>query len=554
MKVHEAIVQVFEREGVEDIFALMSEEIITMLSNIEENWADDIQLIQARHEQGAAAMADGYARANGDIGVCIVGRGPAIAQTGTSLITARNGGSNLLYIVPEMDRTSTYDDKEFRQQTYLETMVGETRSVRSTDTLIPHLRDAFRELRANNGPVAVQISWDVIDAELNDDDELDYEPATVPNRHGTSLQPSDDAIDQAIDLYLDSDATKPPIVLAGRGAVKADARESIETLAERVNGYLATTLQAQGFFSGHPYSLGFIGDIGRPFANEQVTESDYVLAFGCSLNPHTVDSGHLLRDEAKIIQVDTDPSQFNQYTTVDLSILGDAGLSAQALNEGLKEIQIAREGEFWTEKNKQRISESSPLTDREFPAQPGTIDPRDVVKRLDEILPDERLVVHDAGHFATWVRDGITISHPNNHIWTLDVAAIGQGLPIGIGSAVATQNRTCVTFCGDAGFMMSIQEVETAARYDIPMIIIVMNDETLGAEYHVEASTGDPPEAAIINSPDLGAVAETLGAEGYTVRSTDDLDALEDQLGRRPTKPIVVDCRTNRNVRNRLYG
>jgi thiamine pyrophosphate-dependent acetolactate synthase large subunit-like protein len=553
MRVNEAIVRILAREGVENAFALMSEEIIPLLSTIEADWSEEINLIQARHEQAAAAMADGYARTTGDVGVCLVGRGPAIAQTGTSLLTARNAGSNVLYIVAETGLSATYDDKAFEQQSFLETMVGNVVSVRDPETLVPQFRNAFRELRSAPGSIAVQVPEDILEAELGADS-LGYEPATLPTGQDARLHPDDDAIDRAADRYLDSDATKPPVLLAGQGAVRADAGAAIERLAERVNGFLATTLQAQGYFSDHPYSLGFVGSLGQPVANERLRESDFVVAFGCSLNPHTTDSGHLLRDDAKLVQVDTDPARFERYTGVDLGVLGDARATATALEAELSARGIDREGEFWTDANREAIASRSVMADREFPDRSGTMDPRDVVRRLDELLPADRFVVHDAGHFATWVRDAIDIPGPDDHIWTLDLAAVGLGLPIGIGAAVATEERTPVTFCGDAGIMMSLQELETAVRYDVPIVVVVMNDETLGAEYHVGTGDDYAPAAAEIESPDVGAVAEALGAEGYTVRSVAELDGLADRIGGRPDGPVVVDCRTNRNVRNRLYG
>ena len=182
---------------------------------------------------------------------------------------------------------------------------------------------------------------------------------------------------------------------------------------------------------------------------------------------------------------------------------------------------------------------------------PGTMDPRDAVTRFDEILPNNRLVVHDAGHFDTWVRDEITIDHPDNHIWTLDFEAIGQGLPIGIGSAIATDERTCITFCGDAGIMMSLQELETAVRHNVSIIVIIMNDETLGAEYHVSTN---PPDASVIESPDFEAVAKSFGAKGFTVRSVSEINEIVHELEGDVSEPVVIDCKINRNVRNRLYG
>jgi thiamine pyrophosphate-dependent acetolactate synthase large subunit-like protein len=361
-------------------------------------------------------------------------------------------------------------------------------------------------------------------------------------------------VEAAFEHYLDSDATRAPVVIAGRGAVQADAREALEGLAERLDAFLATTLQARGYFEDHPFSVGFTGDLGSPLANEKLTEADFVFAAGCSLNPHTHDSGNLVRDGAKTVHVDTDPTSIGRYLDVDLAIHGDAGVTAREFTRLLEDRGVDRSGEFRTEDARRRIADSSPLSDREFEVDPGRMDPRVLARSLDELLPRDRLVVTDAGHFATWVLDGITVRHPDEFVWTLDFTAIGQGLAIGIGAALSGAERNCVTVCGDAGFMMALQEVETAARHGAPITVVVMNDSTLGAEYHQAKNAGFSGDVARIDTPDIAALAERLGAEGYTVRSESDLEAVRDVLGGSRTGPVVLDCRIDPDVRHRVYG
>lgn len=554
MKAHEAVARLFEAEGVETVFALMSEDIIGLLSTIQERH-DDVRVISARHEQGAAAMADGYARASDGIGVCVVGRGPAIAQTGTSLLTASNRGSRILYLVPESPLGDPHDDKAFDQEGYLRSTVGDVTSIRTPERLLTAIRDAFRRLRAGEGPLAVQVPWDILDGDIEEPDDLG-EPTPVPvasNPQRARLDPADDQVAEAVELYLDSDATVPPIILAGRGAVHADAREALEALAERTNGFLATTLQAREYFSEHPYYVGFVGDLGSDLANEYLTEADFVYAVGCSLNPHTTDSGYLIRDEAKVVHVDTEPASIGQYAEVDLAIVGDARASTEALVEELRDAGIDREGEFWTDRARERIAEHSPFGDREFPETPGTVDPRELIQALDDILPADRLVVNDAGLFLTWVLDGISIDHPDQHIWTLDFVAVGQALPIGMGAAVASE-RTCLTFCGDAGFLMALPELETAVREGISLTIVIMNDGTLGAEYYQALMAGFSGDAAVLGAPEFADVARSMGAHGYTIRSMSDVDAVAEFISGEPDGPVVVDCKINREVRHRVVG
>lgn len=157
----------------------------------------------------------------------------------------------------------------------------------------------------------------------------------------------------------------------------------------------------------------------------------------------------------------------------------------------------------------------------------------------------------DGGHFTRWIVDGISTPSPSDFIWTLDFAAIGQGLGAGIGAALATPDRPTYVFCGDAGSMMAIQEIETAARYDLPITIFVLNDETLGSEYHNLAPTGGYAEAARIAAPEFSDVATAFGATGATVTDLTDLDSLTPPLDAHPDGPRVIDCKINHQVRHR---
>ncbi|WP_254525889.1 thiamine pyrophosphate-binding protein [Natrinema caseinilyticum] len=557
MKAHEAVIRLFDAEGIETIFALMSEDTMSTLSTLQEHWSGEMRVVHSRHEQGAVAMADGYSRAGDDVGVCIVGRGPAIAQTGTSLVTARKKGSKLLVLVPEPQLSDTYDIKAFEQESFLESTVGTVRTARSADTLLSTVAEAFRSIRAGEGPIAVQVPWDVLDGEIPDSDvDLDVErdrPADPTNAVGSDarVHPDESAVDAALDLYLDSDATKVPIVVAGRGAIEADAKEAIVSFAERTNSVLATTLQARGYFDDHPFSVGFTGDFGSNIANEHFHESDFVLAVGCRLTPYTTDSGHLIDDEAKVVHIDTDVSSIGRFESVDLGVRGDARLTVEALTEKLEAHGIDRNGEFWTDRLETRIAETPTLDEGDFPEQEGRIDPRDLVRGLDRYLPENRLVVSDGGHFSRWVLDGVSTPEPGDLLWTLDFAAIGQGLPHGIGAALNAGDRTPVAVCGDAGFMMALQEIDTAVRHEVPVTIVVMNDSALGTEYHSLLTSEYSADVALVESPDVADVARSLGADGYTVRSSDDLEAIGDVLGCHPDGPVVVDCKTNSAVRHR---
>ncbi|MFC7131576.1 MULTISPECIES: thiamine pyrophosphate-binding protein [Salinibaculum] len=553
MHVHDAIIQFLDAQDVDTVFTLMAEDIMGLTSTIESEWAADIEVVEARHEQAAVAMADGYARASGDIGVAAIGRGPGIAQTGTAIATAREKGSKVLLVVPETPLSATSDVKSFQQQSYLDTMVGAVESVRDTGTLVPTFADVVRRLRHEGGPIAVQIPWDVIDATVELDDDWRAGPLGSPETTAapTRCPPPETDVEAAVEAYLDSDATVPPVVLAGEGAVEADAREELVAVAERTGALLATTLQAQGYFADHPFGIGFVGTFGTNLANEFLARSEFVLAVGCSLNEHTTDDGRLVAD-ATVVHVDSDPASIGRFTPVDVPVVGDAKATAAALRAKLDRRDIDFGDAFWTANRKRRIATTSPFDQRTFPEREGRVDPRDVIPKFDAHLPEDRLLVTDGGHFVNWVLDGMTIAHPDDYIWTIDFGAVGMGLPIGLGAATAVTDRTPVIVCGDAGFTMTLQELNTAARHGMSTVILVMNDDALGSEYQQLAARDGYTDAALVETPDIAAVAEGFGATGHTVTAPGDVDDIAPDLSS-PEGLVVVDCKVNPDVKHRFY-
>jgi thiamine pyrophosphate-dependent acetolactate synthase large subunit-like protein len=555
MKVSSAIVDVLDINDVEVVFSLMSDDIMAITSTMQESREDDLAVVETRHEQQAATMASGYARSSGDVGVCILGRGPAIAQTGTALVTARKEGTPLLVVTAASATTQVADIKGFNQSAYLDSTLGSVTTVNDHEGILPAFRDAFHRLHHDEGPVAIQIAKDVItdDIELPEGwtESFSSQPATGDEPR---LEPMEEDVTAIVDAYLESDSTRPPVLLVGRGAFDSEAKAAIEELSERMGAVIVTTLRAQGYFIDHPFAAGFVGTVGSNFANQLLADSDFILALGASLNEHTTDHGHLL-DEATVVHVDIRASNIDRHIPVDWGVVGDVRLAAEKLTARLDDLDIDFADRFWTEKRKRRIEEASPHSNREFPAVPDRADPRVLLEELDSTLPEDRNVVIDAGHFSYWVFDCITVPNPDRLVWPIEFASIGLGLASGIGTAFASEDeQTTVTFCGDAGFLMSVQELDTAVRYEVPLIVVVMNDDGLGAEYAQLRQQGWFAEAGIVDAPDLAAVAEGFGVEAHTVRSAEKLDRIESCIDARPDGPVLLDCKVNRDVIHRRFG
>lgn len=568
----EVINELLSIAGVRTVFGYLAEDNMELLADIETNPERGIEMVHSRHEQGAMTMADAYSRIGDRIGVCMVGRGPAIAQTGTALVNAQKNGSKLLVVVPTPSQTDTHDPKDFQQEKYLEATAGSVINIQSSETIFPKVRSALRQINQGEGPVAVQIPKDILKSEAEYPEEktviaeltglADGEPDenVCPSFDPSRIEPDPTKLQEAVELYLDSDAFQPPVLLVGDGAVKANAKDQIEKLAERLNAILLTTLNGRDLFADHPFAIGFSGNWGEPLSNEFLSNANYVLAIGCSLNNHTIDNGYLINEDATVIHLDSNPDNIGEYYSVDLALIGDAKRTVKELNESFEDAGVDRGTDLWTEKLRNRIAEYSALDEPVFPEKPDVLDPRDLVKKLDEILPAERVVGSDGGNFRRWVLHGL-FAAPNDSIMGCNFAAIGLGLPtgIGLGRYIQDQNRdgsqdsrVPITFCGDGGLLMSIQELETAARHEIPIIVIVGNDSSLGSEYHFLDVNGLSPEVAQLSTPNIARVAESFGAEGYRIETMEDLENIATEL-REPTGPVVVECIIDHEIRHHMF-
>lgn len=563
--VNVVLAELLLNEGLTTAFMYLSEDMMNMAARYADG--EDATIIQSRHEQDAVTMADGFARHTKEIGVCVVGQGGAIGQTGSSLITARKRGSKLLVIAPESARTISVDNpttysepspgiaaKDFDQTGYLRDTIEQVRSVRTPEVLIPTFKEVIRKIRLGEGPMAVTIPTDLLNGSMTVPADLEGDldtPTEIHTDPDAVVRPSQERIDRTLDAYLDSDATKHPLIVVGRGAAREEYRPAIEDLAERMGAVLGTTFRGKGFFPEHPYYVGTIGETGERLAVEYATEADFVLALGAGLNARTQDAGRLFREEATVVHADIDPAALGRYGPIDIGIHGDAKATAEMLEAALEDADIHRAEEMWTDALERRIAEFDPYSDVQFSDAPDRLDPRQLVGRLDGMLPEDRVIVVDGGHMARWVYQRVDVNAPDHLICRGDFSTIGLGLPMSMGAAVgADESTTPVLFCGDGGLLMHLQELSTVARYDLPLIVICLNDDALAAEYHRLPAEDQP--IARTAAPNLTDVAAALDIEAHRVRSLDELDAIAESLESRPSGPVFVECMLDRNVQTSM--
>lgn len=546
MKVYEVLAGAFRAEGARAVFALMGDGnkawLVTMAG------LPGVRLYSTRHEGPAVAMADGYARATGDVGVCSVTYGSGLTQIATQLMVAKRHGTPLVVFVPD----TLSSDKgmggqiDIDQRRFIEASGGVFQMLRSPSTAPEDVCLAFYKARSLRAPVVLNAPIDLQEAEYPLDwDEATYRPSAemIPPR--SALQPDPEQLAAAMQIFA---AAKRPIVLAGRGAVEAGAREETLELAERIGALLATTLPTKGWFDGQPFSLGVAGLYLHQSLGELFAEADCVVAVGASLNTFTTVGGYLF-PQAKVVHIDRRPDALiDQRRLADLYLQGDARATLHALNAGLLERGHRTPG-YRTNEIAERLRSDARLVAIECAPFAGgeDLDPRELMLALDGVLPDDCLVTVGVGHFTSF--PVMYLSNPRARTFEiiLDFVTIGQSVPTAVGAALARPDRPVVAFEGDASFMMHLQELETAVRYGAHVLIVVLNDGALGAEYHKLRAAGLDPAESVLPTPDLVGLASAFGVPARRLASVSDAPAIARWFGA-GKGPHLVEARISRSV------
>ena len=304
---------------------------------------------------------------------------------------------------------------------------------------------------------------------------------------------------------------------------------------------------AHGLFAGLPFALGIAGGFASPICGELAAEADLVLAFGAGLNRWTMRHGELLARDARIVHVDVDPLVPGRLMRCDLALVGDAARAAEALNAALDRRPPRTNG--WRTPELATVIAGRGWRDEVFvPSNaPDVIDPRTFAIALDDLLPTERTVVTDSGHFLGYPSMYLAVPDVRGFVFPNAFQSVGLGLGCAIGAAIARPERLCVAALGDGGAIMASADLETAARLKLPLLIAVWDDQAYGAEVHHFGPMGHEVDLTQFADADLAAMARAVGAEGVVVRQLDDLVAVERWLDRRDG-PLLVDAKVDPTI------
>ena len=531
--------------GVRTVFGLMSDDTAVFAVTLD---GLGVKFVGARHENNAIAMAEGYAYATGELGVAVIGRGPATANGLHAAVAASRMGSRVLVIYGDAAVGGGAvngigpDYKGFNAQAVLGAAGLACFTAASAATARQTLADAVAA--ASHGALAALLlptNVQMANVEVWGPAAARLIPAGEP---AAARQQS---IDSAATLLSKS---RRPVIVAGLGAHRAGAKEALQALAEKIGALLMTSARGKDMFHGHPYNLGILGSFSHTMGRRMMDQADCVLVFGAGLNFLTMSFGASV-PAVPIIQVDTVRAHIGRWTTADVAVVGDARRVAEQLLAALPGRRSS-EKPFHTAESLATIAGFDVARDFEAAHTPRTVDPRALGVELDGLLPRERNVVYDAGNFLG-ILPYLTVPTPDHLKMTSEFASIGLGFGTALGVAKGRPRVPTVLVIGDGGFLMTMSELETVSREDIPLIIVLMNDCAYGAELHFLALRKLPVGKSVFPDVEFAAVAEAFGFQAYTIRSLDDLRALGPVLGK-PDGPILLDCKVNADIAAPFMG
>jgi len=486
-------------------------------------------------------MADGYAQADGGVGVCTVTCGPGLLHTVTPLLGSARGNVPLILVAGDLAAaTRSGNPQDVDQRRVAELAEAAFVPVASPATALAAVRTAFRIARGERRAVVLNAPMDVQSAELPDAGE--YVPSSVIDQRPAS--DSDQRV-RVIDLIV---AAHRPVILAGRGAIRSGARRELLALAERIGAVVATTMPAKGWLDTDPFAVGVVGPLRSAIGEELFAEADLVLAFGSTLDRYTRLDGGVVFPKATLVSVNTEAGPRPPHPPADLYLTGDARTVAAELLAELDERRFFATG-YRTEEQRARLEEAgaAPAIGTSSP-----MDPRDVMRVLERHLGPEHRVVVGVGHFLGFPVLHLRRPTDGNFLFCHYSGSIGYALPTGIGAALADPQRTVVVIEGDGSLMQYVGELDTAARLGSRLLVIVMNDGAFGAELFKMRQAGVESASAVIPTPGFDDVARALGAEGTLATDTAGLDkALSEFASAGGT--YVIDARLDREAMSEMY-
>ena len=544
----QALLESLERQNVDVIFGILGGAILPVYDALCGN--EKIRHILARHEQGAAHAAEGYARASGRVGVCMATSGPGATNLVTGIANAYMDSSPMIAITGQVPASGVNTSYMIGRDAFQEAdIIGITTPItkhnyqpRTIAEIQPMVNSAFYIASTGRpGPVLIDlpknVQSEIADVETTDRIEArGYKPA---------MQPDLIKISEAADLLAKAEK---PIILAGGGTIISNASDELMQMSDLLMAPVATTFMGKGAFSeAHPLSLGSIGMHGNPAANKLMGEADVLLAVGTRFSDRATANLDTFCSNAKKIHIDIDAAEIGKNVEVDISIVGDAKISMKLLYTALVKKLHKNEGSVWTKRAKEAKEQLSPL----LKDRPKDLVPKALLTELRKLLPENTIVTTEVGQNQMWSALYFQALKPRTFISSGGLGTMGFGFPAAIGAKVACPDRPVVDIAGDGSFIMTEQELACSVTEKIPVIVIVLNNSVLGmvAQWQRMLYKRRYMAVNLGKTPDFVKLAEAYGAQGLRVTSIEEFQkAVKIALNSNVTTVIDVPIGSEQDV------
>ncbi|WP_340817834.1 acetolactate synthase large subunit [Methanolobus sp. WCC4] len=532
-----AFIECLYREGVDTIFGYPGG---VLLPIYDELYDADIRHVLVRHEQAAVHGAEGYARATGKTGVCIATSGPGATNLVTGIANAYMDSIPMVVFTGQVP-SSLLGNDAFQEANITGITMPITKHnylVQDANELPQVIKEAFHIASTGRpGPVLIDIPKDVTVQEIDF-----YYPETVNLR---GYKPTYKAnIQQIKRAAAEIEKAKNPVIYAGGGVISSDASKELRELAEKIKAPVTTTLTGMGGFPvEHELFLGMPGMHGTKYANYAIQESDLLIAVGARFDDRVTGKLKAFASEAKIIHIDIDPAEISKNVKVDIPIVGDAKLALQKL---LKYANPAQ-SEKWLD----RIAHWKKINPLYYvqPDDGDGIKPQYIVEQISEACKDA-IIVTEVGQHQMWAAQYFRFSEPRTFITSGGLGTMGYGFPAAIGAKIARPDKVVFDVAGDGSFQMNSQELATAVKENVPVIVAIFNNGYLGMVRQWQELFHDRRYSAtcIQDSVDFVKLAEAYGALGLRATKRDEVrPAIEEAIasGRPTVIDFVVECEEN---------
>ncbi len=530
----QAVLEGLKQEGVDVIFGYPGGVVLPLYDEI---YKMKFPHILVRHEQGAALAADGYARATGEVGVCLSTSGPGCTNLVTGIATAYMDSIPLVCFTGQV-ATSVIGKDSFQEADICGITTPITKHnylVKKPQDLLRTIKEAFFIARTGRpGPVVVDIATDVFRAEM----EFDYPEDVHLKGYSGLFSGEESTIDAAVDALSRAER---PLAFIGGGVTLADEADDLRAVLKKMGIPVCSTLMGLGCVAPDTEAyLGMAGMHGSYAANMAIMGCDLLLGIGVRFDDRVTGIVKEFAPEAKIVHFDIDAAELNKNVRVDFPVLGDLNWSLPLFAKKLtaKGTDFPARFAAWREKIKAMHAEH-PFS---YQKRDGFIMPQQLIETVTRLMDDDTIFVTDVGQHQMWAAQFCTVSRPRHFLTSGGLGTMGYGLPAAIGAKIGQPDKKVVLFTGDGSIMMNCQELATASDYDVDVKIVVVHNHLLGmvAQWQRMFYDRHYSESRLNGKTDLVKLAEAMGISGVRIENPEELETtLSEALSRKGA--VLID-------------